>query len=149
MYLVKIYEITNMAKQTRQRDNSRYRKTATPLIEQSYELNETRIGTLLSVPMDDLKALGLMPEWNPYAFISNASWKSARGKYAFLYGHDIDVFKEVYEQAVGASLKTHPKGNDYPLHINRLIPFDAEVVERIAPELPAAVPYSCSSVVFT
>ena len=143
MHFIEINNGVEMARQTRERDNSRYRKTPAPLAEQSYEVNETRIGTLLSVPVHDLKLLGLMPEWNQSAFISGSSWKSARGKYAFLYGNDIDVFREVYEHATGMSMKTHPKGNDYPLHVNRLIPFDAEVERREDLPMPGEIPYSC------
>ena len=132
-----------MAKQTRQRDNSRYREETGPLGERSYEANDTRMGMLVSVPMADLKRLGLVPEWNPSAFISNESFKSPRGRYAFLRGEDIDVFRSVYEQSTGTAMKTHPKGNDYPLHVERLIPIHDEVVQRDVPGLPDVIPYSC------
>lgn len=133
-----------MAKHKRQRDNSRYGAETGPLCERSYEVNETRIGTLVSVSMADLARLGLTPDWNPSAFISGRSYKSPRGKYAFLCESDAEVFRTVYEGATGVKMKTHPKGNDYPVHVDRFIPFDQPVGERAVPGLPDAIPYSCS-----
>ena len=145
-YVSSKYKRIVMAKQIRQRDNSRYRRDDDePLSARSFEVNDTSVGTLVSVSMTDLDKLGLIPSWNPNAFISNASWKSRRGKYAFLCERDVAVFREVYELCTGVAMKTHQKGNDYPLHVCRLIPFYAEVPTRQVPELPAIVSYSCSS----
>ena len=132
-----------MAKHNVQRDNSRYQVLG-PISERSYEINETTVGTLMSVPMDDLKTLGLAPDWNPYAFISGKSMKSNRGKYVFLVKDDARIFSEVYEQAVKTSVKTHPKGNNYPLHICRLVPFHDEIAQREDYGLPECIPYGCS-----
>lgn len=128
-----------------QRDNSRYCRKMGPLAERSYEVDVSNVGPLLSVPMEDLVSLGLAPEWNPFAFISSKSFKSPRGKYAFLAGVDSDTFRSVYEQSTGVCMKTHAKVNGKPLHVSRLMPFNAKVSDPCFPGVPEQVPYPCGA----
>lgn len=134
---------SNMKREKMQRDNSRYCRKMGPLAERSYEVDMSNVGPLLSVPMEDLVSLGLAPEWDQFAFISSKSFKSPRGKYAFLAGADSDTFRSVYEQSTGVCMKTHAKVNGKPLHVSRLMPFNAKASVPCLQGVPEQVPYPC------
>ena len=125
------------------RDNSRYCRELPPIGSRHYELNHESGRTYLAVPREDLERLGLIPDWNPRAFLSEESKRSWAGEVVYLNEKDTDAFCDVYCQSVGREPDMRKKSNGARSLISRL-PFIYDEVEKPSdPVLPEIVPFSC------
>lgn len=125
------------------RDNSRYCRELPPIGSRHYELNHESGRTYLAVPREDLERLGLIPDWNPRAFLSAESKRSWAGEVVYLNEKDADAFCDVYCQSVGQKPDMCKKSNGARSLITRL-PFIYDEVEKPSdPALPGIIPFSC------
>lgn len=133
-----------MSVQKYQRDNSRYCSKLSPIGSRSYEINGGARNTYLSVPVEDLEFLGLIPDWNPQAFISSKSRKSWAGEVIYLTEEDANVFCDVYRAMLKHNPKMHHKSNGARCLVSRL-PYIYDVAEKPPiPNLPKDEPFLCS-----
>lgn len=132
-----------MGSQKHKRDNSRYCSKLSPIGSRSYEINEESGKTYLAVPYEDIEKLGLMPEWDPMAFLSRGSRRSWAGKVVYMDEEDMSVFCTVYCKLVGHMPDMRRKNNGAKSLISRL-PFIYEPLNKESdPELPPSVPFTC------
>ena len=132
-----------MSTQKHKRDKSRYCRRLGPIGGRSYEINVESGKTYLAVPCEDIEKLGLMPGWNPMAFLSRESRRSWAGEVVYLDEKDTSAFCEVYCKSVGHMPDMHRKSNGARSLISRL-PFIYEPVKKDPdPVLPTAIPFPC------
>lgn len=132
-----------MGSQKHKRDNSRYCSKLSPIGSRSYEINVESGKTYLAVPYEDIEKLGLMPEWDPMAFLSRGSRRSWAGNVVYLDEKDASVFCAVYCKSVGHVPDMHRKNNGAKSLISRL-PFIYEPLKKDScPDLPPSVPFTC------
>ncbi len=132
-----------MGSQKHKRDNSRYCSKLSPIGSRSYEINVESGKTYLAVPREDIEKLGLMPEWDPMAFLSRGSRRSWAGEVVYMDEKDTSIFCTVYCKSVGHMPDIHRKNNGARSLISRL-PFIYEPLKKGQdPELPHTVPFTC------
>ena len=110
-----------MGKQAVSRNNSRYCSDNGSIRDRAYEIS---IGsykrTYLTVPVEDMKYLGLMPDWGETAYLSEGVRRSWAGEYVYLEGEDKALFCSMYERVLGHAPVTHEKANGTRGQITRL-----------------------------
>lgn len=132
-----------MGSQKHKRDNSRYCSKLSPIGSRSYEISVESGKSYLSVPREDLDKLGLVPSWNPTAFISYESRRSWAGEIVYLSEKDTQVFCEVYCQSIGRKPEMHIKSNGARSLISRLPFFHEAIDKQPDPVLPEPIKFSC------
>lgn len=125
-----------MGKQAVSRNNSRYRSDKGSIRDRAYEIcvgSYKRI--YITVPVEDMKYLGLMPDWGETAYLSEGVRRSWAGGYVYLEGEDKDLFCSMYERVFGHAPITHEKANGTRGQITRLpmlsepLPTDDEIYD--------------------
>lgn len=110
-----------MGKQAVSRNNSRYRSDNGSIRDRAYEISVGSYNrTYLTVPVDDMKYLGLMPDWGETAYLSEDVRRSWAGEYVYLEGEDKALFCSMYERVFGHAPVTHEKANGTRGQITRL-----------------------------
>lgn len=132
-----------MSAHIHKRDNSRYCQLG-PIGDRSYEVNVESGRVYWGVPREDIVSMGLLPEWNQMAFLSDKCRRSWAGEVIYLADNDISLFCEIYTRFVGHAPLSHVKDNGARSLISRLPLLCDPFVSRKDPDLPHCIPYSCS-----